>query len=172
VLLSPRVVWWERFDRAAAAKRRDGPAGSKLMSDTAREVLGVICDAEEGLDRGWQPVPPERRTEEYVQREKLRLYSGGASRRRADAMTGLAESAWWARVERASNRRGRIGSKLMSDWSVDVVEVHALAAECFELVDGGWQPVPAERCTEEYKQREICRLTDELGVRLGVGPMP
>lgn len=72
--LSPSDVWWARVRRA---ERRLGLAGSKLMSDHAREVLGVICEAQEGLElvpgRGWVEVPPERRREEYIARERRRL---------------------------------------------------------------------------------------------------
>jgi hypothetical protein len=64
----------------------------------------------------------------------------------------------------------------MSAWVHDILPV--LAAEEIRLGLVGpfgerrWQPIPPERFTEEYIQRETQRLTDELGVRLGVGPMP
>jgi hypothetical protein len=86
-----------------------------------------------------------------------------------------AEAAWWARVKRAAERRGDAG-KLMSDWSHDMIEVLAAAEGRMELVGPFGhrtrQPMPLERCTEEYKQAETRRLTDRLGRRLGVGPMP
>jgi hypothetical protein len=94
------------------------------------------------------------------------------------AETNLVERAWWERVGRAAARRGEpVGTKgVMSDWCHDVLEVYSNTAEGLELVgEWGhcrWQPIPPERCTEEYKQREIRRLNDELGRKLGVGPMP
>lgn len=82
----------------------------------------------------------------------------------------LAERAWWTRVKRAAVGRDQV----MADWSHDMLQV--LGAEpdqLTELVPGvGWQAPPPAHCTDEYKQRETRRLKDELGVRLGVGPMP
>jgi hypothetical protein len=85
----------------------------------------------------------------------------------------LAERAWWTRIRRASERQGRAGSKLMSDWARDLLPVRAAPDLELELVAGvGWQPIPPERCTEEYIERETRRLCGELGRALGVGPMP
>ena len=84
----------------------------------------------------------------------------------------LAETAWWTRVERAAKHRGPAGSKAMSDWTHDVLSVLCAAEMSLELVDGGWHPIPPNRCTDEYKQAETRRLNDQLGRRLGVGPMP
>ncbi len=86
----------------------------------------------------------------------------------------LAERAWWARVERAAARKELIGAPgVMADWSHDMLEVLAAAENRLELVVGeGWRPIPPERCSEEYRQRETRRLNCKLGRRLGVGPMP
>jgi hypothetical protein len=86
---------------------------------------------------------------------------------------GLAESAWWARVHRAAEREGLIGRRgVMSEWCHATLRVLGAAENRVELVEGGWQPIPPERCTEEYKAAETRRLNDELGRALGVGPMP
>jgi hypothetical protein len=88
----------------------------------------------------------------------------------------LAEQAWWERVHRAAKGKGSAGSKLMSDWARARLPV--IAAEPGELDLVGpfghrrWEPTPPEVCTEEYKQRETRRLNDELGIALGIGPMP
>jgi len=83
---------------------------------------------------------------------------------------------WWARLRRAAERQGNAGSKAMSDWVRDILPVAAAEALKVELVgpfgQRRWVPIPPERFTEEYIQRETRRLTDELGLRLGVGPMP
>lgn len=84
----------------------------------------------------------------------------------------LAEKVWWERLRRAAKRKGREGSKAMSDWARDVLAVLDADKEGLELVDGRWRPIPAERFTEHYKQRQVRRLADEVGVGLGVGPMP
>jgi hypothetical protein len=91
-----------------------------------------------------------------------------------DPPTGLAERVWWARLHRAGERQGLLGSPgVMADWSHAMLAVLAAGPERTELVPGtGWQPVPPERCTDEYKQAETRRLCDELGRKLGVGPMP
>jgi hypothetical protein len=88
--------------------------------------------------------------------------------------TGLAEKAWWTRVRRAAERKGPIGSKVMSAWGYEMISILAVGPDNnLELVAGaGWQPIPPERFTDEYKQRETRRLCDELGRTLGVGPMP
>jgi hypothetical protein len=76
-----------------------------------------------------------------------------------------AERVWWARVERAGERKGLIGEPgLFADWSHNVLRVLVPQAS--------GSGVPAEQLTEEYKQAETRRLCDELGRRLGVGPMP
>ncbi len=90
-------------------------------------------------------------------------------------MSEGAERIWWARFTRAAERQRltATGGKVMSDWAHDMLAVIGEAEEGLEIVTGrGWQPVPPERRTEEYVQRERRRLTDELGARLGVGPMP
>jgi hypothetical protein len=79
---------------------------------------------------------------------------------------------WWTRVDRAAKRRGNAGAKLRTEWSHAIMETRCAEALEFELVDGGWRPFPPERFTEEYMQRECRRLHDELGAKLGVGPMP
>ena len=85
----------------------------------------------------------------------------------------LADHVWWERVRRAAERQGTTGSKLMSDWCHAVLPVRAAEALKVELVPGrGWVEIPPERFTEEYIESETGRLNDELGVRLGVGPMP
>lgn len=88
----------------------------------------------------------------------------------------LGEQVWWTRVQRAAERRGRAGSKAMSDWARGVLAVRGDAEERLELVGPfghrRWQPVPPERCATEYVAAETRRLTDELGRALGVGPMP
>jgi hypothetical protein len=75
-------------------------------------------------------------------------------------------------VGRAAERLGAVGSKAMSDWVHEVLPVWSAGDGELVLVDGHWTPAPPERCTQEYKHAETCRLNDELGVRLGVGPMP
>jgi len=76
----------------------------------------------------------------------------------------------------AKRRESPAGSKLMSDHCHDVLDLVGVAEEGLELVgpfgQRRWAPVPPERCTDEYVQRETVRLSSELGVRLGVGPMP
>jgi hypothetical protein len=85
----------------------------------------------------------------------------------------LPERVWWERVGRAAKRRGTAGSKIMSDWSHDMLRVLAASPGRLEkVVDGHWQPTLAEHGTEEYVERETRRLKDELGRTLGVGPMP
>lgn len=83
---------------------------------------------------------------------------------------------WWARVDRAAERKGLVGSKLMSDWARDVLSVISAEHLDLDLVGpfghGRWQPVSPERLTDEYKQAETRRLCDDLGRTLGVGPMP
>ena len=84
-----------------------------------------------------------------------------------------AEEIWWARVRRAADRKDLIGSPgLMADWSHNMLRVLSAAESRLVLVDGRWQPTPAEHCTDEYRERETRRLNDELGRALGVGPMP
>jgi hypothetical protein len=94
----------------------------------------------------------------------------------AELQGGLAMEAWWTRIRRAAEREGLIGSKVMSDWCRARLAVIGDAAEGVELVGPPghrrWQPVPPERCSEEYLRREARRLNDELGRALGVGPMP
>jgi hypothetical protein len=60
------------------------------------------------------------------------------------------------------------------DWAHNMLSIlSAGTGRHFELVKGqGWVPIPPERCTDEYKQREIQRLCNELGRRLGVGDCP
>jgi hypothetical protein len=86
------------------------------------------------------------------------------------------EQLWWKRVRLAAKGRGREDDKIMSDWSHDMLEVVSGVKERTELVGPfghrRWQPIPPERCTEEYKQAETRRLLDQLGRRLGIGPMP
>jgi hypothetical protein len=81
---------------------------------------------------------------------------------------------WWDRVRRAAKAKGAEGSKIMSDWSHDMIDV--FAPDTLDLVGPfghrRWEPTPAERFTEEYISREVTRLTDELGVALGVGKRP
>jgi hypothetical protein len=60
----------------------------------------------------------------------------------------------------------------MADWSHAMLAVLGAAENRMGLVDGRRAPYPAERCTEEYVERETRRLCDELGRKLGVGPMP
>jgi hypothetical protein len=87
-----------------------------------------------------------------------------------------ADQVWWERVRRAADRKGPVGSRLMADFCRDWLLVNAAGEERLELAGRWghrtWQPVPPERCTDEYKDQETCRLCDELGVRLGVGPRP
>jgi hypothetical protein len=80
----------------------------------------------------------------------------------------LAEDIWWERVR----RRGTDGSRIMSDWSHDMLRVLAAEGVGHRLVDGRWTEIPSEQFTEEYIERETHRLKDELGRRLGVGPVP
>jgi hypothetical protein len=95
---------------------------------------------------------------------------------RAEHESPLAVRVWWTRAHRAAERKGLIGSKVMSDWCHDLLPVLSAGPERLELVgpfgQRTWQPIPPERCTEEYMQRETRRLCDELGRKLGVGPMP
>jgi len=60
------------------------------------------------------------------------------------------------------------------DWSHDTLRILGASEEhCLELVPGqGWQPIPPERFTDEYKAQGTRRLYNELGERLGVGPYP
>ena len=83
-----------------------------------------------------------------------------------------ASDVWWERLERAAKRQGNAGSKAMSDWVHAILPVLAAEGIKLGLVDGHWSPIPPERFTKEYIQREAQRLTDELGICLGVGPMP
>jgi hypothetical protein len=84
------------------------------------------------------------------------------------------ESLWWERIHRAGERQQLIGRPgVMADWSHAMLSVLSAGETRLELVAGaGWQPIPPERCTDEYKQAETRRLCDELGRKLGIGPMP
>lgn len=75
---------------------------------------------------------------------------------RADPPDGLAERVWWTRVERAAERKGLIGAPgLMADWC------HA------------WLGARNKHAGDEALiAAEQARLNDDLGKRLGVGPMP
>jgi hypothetical protein len=84
----------------------------------------------------------------------------------------LPERIWWERVRRAAKRRGTAGSRIMADWSHDMLRVLAAEGRRHEIVAGRWVEIPCEQFTEEYIERETCRRQDELGRALGVGPMP
>jgi hypothetical protein len=92
------------------------------------------------------------------------------------APTPLAERIWWEKLDRAIARKGPEGQKIRHAWSHAILEVHCNAAEKLELVgpwgQRRWQPVPPERCSEEYVEAERRRLTDEMGRALDVGAMP
>jgi hypothetical protein len=61
----------------------------------------------------------------------------------------------------------------MADWVHEMLAILSAGnGKALELVNGRWVPIPSERCTDEYKQREMQRLTDELGRRLGIGDYP
>jgi hypothetical protein len=104
----------------------------------------------------------------------------------ADVPTSDAGRVWWARVDRAAERRGLVGRKVMADWSHAMMRVQVPDASGFgyELVDARGRPIlesepgcrrapiTTEQFTDEHKQRETRRLCDELGRTLGVGPMP
>lgn len=79
---------------------------------------------------------------------------------------------WWTRLDHAAERQGLAGSKAIADWVHDILPVLAAEDIGHDLVDGRWVEIPPERFTEEYIDCETQLLTDELGVRLGVGPMP
>ena len=88
------------------------------------------------------------------------------------APRALAAEVWWTRVRRAAERRGNAGSKLLSDWVRDLLPVRSPDACELAQWDRLEPAAVAERFTDEYKAREERRLCDELGVALGVGPMP
>ena len=87
------------------------------------------------------------------------------------APTPLPERIWWERVRRAQRalNRQRPDNRVEMEWGHAVIRV---LSSPDELVDGHWTSVPPERRTDEYKRREVRRLNDELGRKLGVGPMP
>jgi hypothetical protein len=60
----------------------------------------------------------------------------------------------------------------MADWAHDMLRVIAAEGMRHDLVNGHWTAIPAEQFNEDYIEREKRRLMDELGRRLGVGPMP
>jgi hypothetical protein len=72
------------------------------------------------------------------------------------------ERIWWARARAAADRKGNAGSKLMSDWSHDwlaaIAERHPRGADF--------------PCTDPDVLAEQRRVTDQLGIDMGVGPMP
>jgi hypothetical protein len=81
------------------------------------------------------------------------------------------ESIWWERVHRAAAKKGPV-SRTLADWCHEVLRVLSAEPDPFQLGEGGWVPMPAELCTDEFKGREILRLCDELGRSLGVGEYP
>jgi hypothetical protein len=85
-----------------------------------------------------------------------------------------AEHVWWERIHRAAAARGDAGSKLRGDWSHAMLRVQCPDASGFgyELIEGRRVPVTPEMFTEAYQQAQCRRLCDQLGRRLGVGPMP
>jgi hypothetical protein len=83
-----------------------------------------------------------------------------------------ARSLWWERVGRAVERQGAAGARRKTEWSHAIMGTRCAPDLEFELVDGGWRPIPPERFTEEYIERECGRLHDELGAKLGVGRYP
>ncbi len=92
------------------------------------------------------------------------LWGDGASSR------SPAYRVWWTRVCRAVQARP-VGDKLLVDWCHGVLRISGGNKE--EIVPGKrWQEIPPERLTIEYRREEIKRLNSELGVALGVGPMP
>jgi hypothetical protein len=64
------AVWWGRLNRVT---ERMGPAGSKIKSDWANEMVQVLSPCDELVDGRWQPPTPEQHTEEYKAAETKRL---------------------------------------------------------------------------------------------------
>ena len=87
-------------------------------------------------------------------------------------LVSVEEHIWWTRLDRGAARAGKARDKAMADWCHKMLAILGAEQTSFDLIDGHWQPIPAERCTPEYKARETRRLNDELGRALGVGPMP
>jgi hypothetical protein len=87
-----------------------------------------------------------------------------------------ANTVWWRRVQRAAAQHPD-GRKLMSDWVQDMI-VALSWSEGHRLQLTGpwgqrrWTPVRDEWLTDEWKAAETRRLSDKLGVTLGVGPKP
>jgi hypothetical protein len=70
-------AWRARVRRAADNR---GTEGKKLMSDWCHDILRVLAAEELKVElvgpwghRRWQPIPPERFTEEYQATETRRL---------------------------------------------------------------------------------------------------
>ncbi len=73
-----------------------------------------------------------------------------------DTDSDLALRVWHERLDRAVEREESAGQRLMGDWSHELLSILSASEEnCLELVPGqGWQPIPPERFTDEYKLGE------------------